>query len=177
MSKNRYGTLWICFCAVMAALVFALDLLAIRVGNSYKITISALPIILTAVHYGPLSASLVGLTGAFLGQLLSYGIGATTLLWILPAGVRGIVVGLLFIAFGRKLKPLCLIPAVVISSIIVTVLNVVVGYIDAYIYQYSFAVASVDIFIKLLLGITTAVILSLVTIPVIKPVSKFLNSK
>ena len=43
--------------------------------------------------YGPVGGLLVGLLGAFMGQLLTYGVTATTILWILPQAARGLLVG------------------------------------------------------------------------------------
>ena len=89
----------ICVCAILAALYFVFDLISIKAGP-FKLSVSGLPIILVAIIYGPLDAMIVGFTGAFLGQLLSYGFTPTTILWCLPAVVRGLFVGL----FTKKLN-------------------------------------------------------------------------
>ena len=49
-----------------------------------NISVASLPVIVGAMLYGPLGGLLVGLLGAFMGQLLTYGVTATTILWILP---------------------------------------------------------------------------------------------
>jgi len=54
-----------------------------------NISVASLPVIVGAMLYGPVGGLLVGLLGAFMGQLLTYGVTATTILWILPgAGPR-----------------------------------------------------------------------------------------
>ena len=92
----------------MAALYVGLDYLSTTLssamGGSVKISLNAIPVIITAVCIGPLWAAASGFTGAFIGQLITYGLTATTVLWTLPAVLRGLSVGLLFIALGRSLK-------------------------------------------------------------------------
>ena len=58
-----------------------------------KITVDSLPILVAALLLGPLDGLAVGLIGSFLNQMLTYGLTVTTVLWILPAGIRGLVVG------------------------------------------------------------------------------------
>ena len=57
-----------------------------------NISVASLPVIVGAMLYGPVGGLLVGLLGAFMGQLLTYGVTATTILWILPQAARGLVV-------------------------------------------------------------------------------------
>ena len=47
-----------------------------------NISVASLPVIVGAMLYGPVGGLLVGLLGAFMGQLLTYGVTATTILWI-----------------------------------------------------------------------------------------------
>lgn len=166
----------ICFNAVMAALFTVLSLLSVKIGNNFKITFSALPIVIAAICYGPLSGMAVGLLGAFIEQVMTFGISATTVLWILPAGIRGITVGLLFIFLGRSLSQKCLLPTIIISSVIVTLLNTVITYIDSVIYSYPFSFALATMGIKLLLSIVTAVLISIISVPIIISVSKYMRT-
>ena len=43
-----------------------------------NISVASLPVIVGAMLYGPVGGLLVGLLGAFMGQLLTYGVTATT---------------------------------------------------------------------------------------------------
>ena len=125
----------IAICAVLAALYFVLDLISIKAGP-FKLSVSGLPIIIVAVIYGPIDGMIVGFVGAFLGQLLSYGFTPTTILWVLPAVLRGLIVGICFRKQNVKNHPIKLMAVVLISSIIVTTTNTFVMYIDSVIYNY-----------------------------------------
>ena len=124
----------IAICAVLAALYFVLDLISIKAGP-FKLSVSGLPIIIVAVIYGPIDGMIVGFVGAFLGQLLSYGFTPTTILWVLPAVLRGLIVGICFRKQNVKNHPIKLMAVVLISSIIVTTTNTFVMYIDSVILQ------------------------------------------
>ena len=117
----------ICLAGVMAALYVCLDFLAVSVsapfGNSLKISISGLPVIIVAVFCGPWWGAATGFIGAFIGQLISYGIGPTTILWVIPAVARGILMGYLFRAFKKSTKPSIIAIETCISSLVVTLLN------------------------------------------------------
>lgn len=176
MQNFRSKTYALCFNAVLSALFVALSMLAIPIGNSFKITFAPLPIVIASVCYGPVSGATVGIVGAFIEQLITYGVSATTVLWILPAGVRGLLTGLLFIILGKQLNPKCLLPSVIIPSLVVTVLNTAVTYIDSIVYGYPFALAIPALFIKIVLSVVTAVAIALISVPIIKTVSKYINS-
>ena len=78
--------------AVLAAMCAALGALALDL-NSIKITFESFPILLGALLFGPLDGLAVGFVGTLLYQLLRYGVSATTLLWILPYALAGLVTG------------------------------------------------------------------------------------
>lgn len=175
MSKTIFK---LCLSGVMAALFFVLDFFATGIslaffGNSIKISASGLPIIITAILAGPLFAAGAGFVGALLGQMLQYGFTATTLLWVLPAVARGFVVGVLFIAFKRSLKPHLIILETVISSLAVTALNTLAMLIDSklngyYSYTYIFG----GILPRVVSGIITAALLSIIALPIIRLICK-----
>ena len=100
--KKKLTIQQLCICAAMIALHIVLEYVSIRIGNDYKITFSALPILIIAVLYGPFYGFAVGLIAAILSQLLTFGITPTTPFWILPPAIHGLVMGLLYKAFGRK---------------------------------------------------------------------------
>lgn len=167
----------IAVCAILSALYFVFDLISIKAGP-FKISVSGLPVILVAILYGPIDAMIVGFTGAFLGQMVSFGFTPTTLLWVLPAIVRGLFVGL----FTRKInileRPISLIVIIVASSLIVTTINTVVMYIDSVIYNYySYAYIFGALITRYIAGIITAIIYSVLTPTIYEPVSKILNVK
>ena len=69
-----------------------------------KITFVSLPTVVCALLYGPVDACIVGLLGAFLEQMLKYGFTATTVLWLLPAVLRGLIVGLGTVVLRRSMS-------------------------------------------------------------------------
>ena len=100
MSKRKNTIKLICLSGIMAAMYVGLDFLAVSVsagfGGTLKISLSGLPVIIVAIFGGPIWGAATGFIGAFIGQMITYGMSATTILWILPAVARGISMGLLF---------------------------------------------------------------------------------
>lgn len=78
--------------AMFAAMVTVLAAAAIKTGN-LKITIEAMPVFLGALMLGPVDGMVIGGIGTLLYQLLSYGVTATTALWIAPYVLLGLCVG------------------------------------------------------------------------------------
>lgn len=177
MSKTNHVKL-LCLSGVMAALYVGLDLLAVTVsapfGNSLKISLSGLPVILVAMLGGPVWGMATGFIGAFIGQMITYGFSATTLLWVLPAVLRGLSMGLLFRWFQKRTSPGILTLETVISSLLVTALNTVVLIVDAKIYGYSTA-ATVLAAVpgRLIAGCLTAVIFSLMLPTILTTLKKY----
>lgn len=134
-----------------------------------KITFDALPILLAAILYGPADGLIVGLLGAFLGQLMGpYGLSVTTPLWILPAGLRGLLVGLAARGKGFSLAPKRLGVLLVATALLVTAVNTGVMWVDCLVFQYSFATYSPYIIARIVAGIATAVAFTFVLPPVLK---------
>lgn len=177
MSKTNVKRL--CIEAMMAALYVVFDILATHMstlfGKEIKISLSGLVVIVCAVLYGPVSGMLVGLTGAFIGQMLTYGFTATTVLWILPAGIRGLSAGLIFLAFKKSLKPHHLITACLVSSLLVTIVNTIVSYIDSVIYHYPYAVFAFSTVTRFGLSILTAIVYSIILIPLIHGIKNIIK--
>ena len=82
--------------AISIALFVVLDRYCSFTLDNLKITFNILPVLILAFIYGPIEALIAGLLGSFVGQMLSYGFSVTTVLWIIPAGFRGLIVGLFF---------------------------------------------------------------------------------
>ena len=123
--------------AVLAAMCAALGALALDL-NSIKITFESFPILLGALLFGPLDGLAVGFVGTLLYQLLRYGVSATTLLWILPYALAGLVTGFYAKRRGFSLTIGQTVGIVVAAEVLVTALNTLVMYIDAKLYGYWF---------------------------------------
>ncbi len=169
MLKNK-RTLRLCTNAILAALFIVLDLISIKMGP-IKITFGGLPIILAAVLYGPLDGMAVGFVGAFIPQLITYGFGPTTLLWVAPAVIRGLLMGLMFKWFKKSEKPVILGIEIIISSLVVTVLNTIVSVLDGIIFGYTYElVLSVTAF-RFISSVITAILYTVLVSVIIKAIS------
>ncbi len=182
MGKKSYVAT-LCLSAVMSAIYVGLDWLAnnssVIFGGSLKISLSGLPILIVAFFYGPLWGAACGFVGAFLGQIIFYGFEPMTLIWVLPAVVRGLSSGLLFKAFKNSTSPLKLTIVTCISSILVTAFNTLAKCIDFAIkgvyYEgapASYAAILIEVPQRLIVGIITAMLLSLMLPTIIDSIKK-----
>ena len=181
MEKRSNQVRLMCLSAIMAALYVGLDFLAVSIsapfGGNLKISLSGLPVIISAVFAGPIWGALTGLVGAFTGQMITYGFTATTVLWVLPAIVRGISVGLMFRAFKKSYKPLTLIIITCVSSLLVTLFNTGAMLVEQKIYGYysSYVAIFAGVPARVFTGIITAVIFSLMLPTIIDSVKKVIS--
>lgn len=158
--------------AMLAAMYVCLSYISLSIGNSMKITVDALPILVAALLLGPLDGLAVGLTGSFLNQLLTYGISATTILWILPAGIRGLIVGLYAKSRGFALSRKQLIFITVASALLVTALNTFVMFLDSVIIGYPFAATLPTVLLRILSGVLIATAYTFILPPLLKTLIK-----
>lgn len=167
--KNK--TKRIALCAMLAAMFECLSLLSINLG-SMKITLDFLPIIIAAMLIGPVEGAIVGLAGSFLNQLLTYGLSITTILWILPAGVRGLLVGIYAKKHSFSLTRGQMIFIFILSALIVTALNTGVMYLDSIIIGYPFAATLITVVLRIVNGILTAILFAFILPPIIQRLKK-----
>ena len=125
--------------SMLAAMCAVLGAVALDVGN-LKITLESVPIIVGALLFGSLDGAAIGFVGTLVYQFLRYGVSVTTLLWVLPYVVCGLIVGLYAQKRGFSLSTKQTIIIVVIAELVVTTLNTGVMYIDSKIYGYYSAV-------------------------------------
>ncbi len=177
MSKKQKELKLVCLSAMMAAIFAVLDYfsdaVSLPLGN-FKISINGLPILIVAVFGGPLWGALTGFVGAFISQL-RWGLEVMTVLWILPEVARGLIMGLIFIALKRSLKPWLLGIGVVVSSVAVTLLNTAALIAQFYIHGVGkglHALLVIELPGRLLLGIATAVLMTLVLPLIVYPLKK-----
>lgn len=142
--------------ATLMAIFVVLDYYSIKVGM-FKFTLSAIAIIIAALFFGPVDACIVGLLGALIGQLLGFGFTATTVLWILPAGIRGILLGFAFKNNKVISNSIYLFFSILVSSIIVTLFNTFAIYVDSKLFgYYSYAVVFGSFLKRFLTSILTS---------------------
>ena len=174
--NSRFTTQRLCTDAVLIALVVIFDLISIKIGNDIKITFGGLPIILCTLLYGIADGAIVGMAGAFIGQLFTYGLTATTVLWIIPSGVRALVIGLLFIAFKKSTNPVTLTLCMIISSIAVTLVNTGVIYADSLVYHYPHGIVLITTVFRFISGIVSAIVYSAIICPILYAVKKYVKN-
>ncbi len=156
---------------MLIAVYFVFSLFAIDVWG-IKITIESLPVLVAAALFGPVDGLIVGLLGSFMNQMLKWGFTATTLLWILPAGMRGLLVGLYARGKDFRMTRLQTVMIVVVSALAVTTLNTIVWYIDSIVYNYPYVFFVSTTVLRYIAGVVTAIILSLILPPLLSVIRK-----
>lgn len=176
MNKN---VKFLCLSAVMAALYVGLDYLAVTMsapfGGTLKLSVAGLAVIVVAAFCGPLWGAATGFVGALIGQMITYGFTATTLLWVMPAVFRGIVFGLLFIAVKRSTNVFLLLIPTLLSALVVTAINTLVMYLDAKIYHYPVALFGIALVNRIIAAVITAVIFALILPPILTLLKKVIK--
>ena len=131
-----------------------------------KFTFEGLPIILGGLMFGPIDGFIIGALGSLIAQLYEYGLSITTVLWIIPHGVRGLLVGWYSKKHGYMLDDRQLVFITALSAIITTTLNTPVIYLDAVIFGYEASgLAFLQIMSRYFTGIIVAVLFALIIRP------------
>ena len=89
--------------AVFIALHVVLDFASIYIGNEIKLSFASFPLLCAAMLFGTVDGIYVAGIGEFIYQLLMYGLGPTTLLWMLPPMLHALIAGLLARRFGHEM--------------------------------------------------------------------------
>lgn len=162
--------------AMLAAIYVILSaFVTIPLGNM-KITLEALPILTAAMLLGPVDGLLVGGIGCLLQQLLTYGLTPTTLLWVLPHALSGLIVGLYAKKHNFDLKKWQSVLICLISSFVVTAFNTLAMYVDSKVYgYYSKAYVFGALTFRILAGVITAVVFALIIPEFIRMLRKNIN--
>jgi uncharacterized membrane protein len=169
MSKTRR----IALDGMLAALYFALSYLTIE-SNVIRVAFTSLAIIVAALMFGPIDACAVALLGETLFQLLRYGPGPTTLIWLAPPVLHALCLGLGVLLFSRKGTPLVerTVPCYAVClfcGALNAVFNTVALYFDSIIYHYySPETFFVNALIRVGIALATAAVLTAVAIPLVR---------
>ena len=178
--KNQLVRL--CFAAMLTALQVVLGTFFSLPVGPMRFTLDGLPIILAALLMGPWWGVSVGLVGRFFVDLFgTYGLSVTTPLWMLPAGLRALVVGLFFIGvpYGDPRRSSYTSPrlmaALPISSLVVTLANTAATYFDSKIFgYYAPGVVWAAFGWRLLAGVITAAVYFAVVPWLVRPLQKLM---
>lgn len=135
MQKQRWTVKRLAVDAMFTAMCTVLGMVALDF-ISMKITFESLPVLVGALLFGPVDGTAIGLLGTLIYQIARYGVSATTLLWMLPYGICGLLVGLYAARRRFDLTRVQLIGITVINELLITALNTGVIYVDSIIYGY-----------------------------------------
>lgn len=154
-TRSRYATVRLTMDALFAALTVVLGLyLTIPLGNTLEISLTSLPILFAAFLFGTADAVTVALVSAFIKQTVLYGIGPTTVIWMLPAILFALTagVGAWFIRRSTQdpaRRGTALLLLTIAAELIFTLTTTAVIYFDAWFYQYSVKAITVLLPIRL----------------------------
>ncbi|MBQ6847866.1 MAG: ECF transporter S component [Clostridia bacterium] len=171
----------LCVSSVLAALYVALELLAmysgiLTFGDNYQIPISCFPLILASVTLGPIWGTAVGIVGSFLSQMLSpYGIGWSSVIWMIPTILYSLAVALLFLAFKKNCKRVVLSVQFIISSLLLSFLNIAANYSFNILADFSNVLLKLFLPVKIVFAVVFAIVFAIVTPPVIKKLKPFIE--
>ncbi len=134
MNKKRIYL--ICIASSMAALSIILELLSVR-NEASKFTLYSLPLLFSGILFGPWAGLLTGIVSGFISQLCLYGLGPTTLIWMLAPMMWGFLSGLIFHNVMKKNGSLFNISILVIGvSLSITLINTLALYLDGLLLHY-----------------------------------------
>lgn len=154
------------------ALFFILSLFSVEISG-IKITFDSLAVVLAAVLFGPADAFIVGLLGAFFEQLFHFGFTVTTILWILPPAIRGLLIGLGMKICNKGNKLWIYYIVCIIAAICTSLFNTIVYYLDSKIFgYYHYAIIFGVLFLRLLTGVLSAAITATASLPILKALKK-----
>lgn len=161
--------------AIMVALYVGLSFFSPIIAG-VKVTIEGLPVVMSAIIFGPADAILVGFLGEFINQMMTFGFTPTTLLWIAPAVLRGLFIGICMNAMKKRLtteeifktKWVILVYAIcAVSGIIASIVNTFAYYVDSTMYGYYVYELVFGVFwIRVLVGIAASTIMAVVSAPI-----------
>ena len=139
-----------------------------------KLTLQNFPLLLGAITLGPTAGAIIGFTGALLNQLLTYGFTPTTLIWVLPHTIFGLLTGLVF--ENKKLKAdkgVRFWVTIIVLQLILTLLNTVALFVDSVIFgYYSFLLIFGSLIARLMLSVLTSIVYCCILPPVLKVIKK-----
>ena len=161
--------------AMLAAMCAILGYISIDTGN-IKITFESVPILLGALLFGAMDGFWIGTVGTGIYQLLRYGLSVTTLLWMLPYALCGLLVGLYAQKKSFTLSNRQITLIVVLNELLITVLNTGVLYIDSKIFHYySPAFIFGSLALRLVICVIKAVAFSLLLGVLVRSVRRALH--
>lgn len=171
MRKRTFTAKRLCFDALLIAIYFALSFLTLETPV-WKISVSGLSIMIGAILFGPLDGFLIGLLGAFLEQLVGYGLTVTTIIWIMPAAIRGLVTGLYAKSKGYELTKLQIVFICIVSGVLLTIVNTLALYLDSKIIGYHYTIVLFTLVGRIFTGMTSSILYAVLLPMLLKLIKK-----
>lgn len=170
---SRFNTKSMCRIAVLAALYVPLALfVSVQIGN-VRISFGSLPVVISALLFGPVESILVAAIGEFFKQLLSYGVTATTVLYLIPPALRGAIIGVAVVLMWKRgvrleTRKISYYAVCICGAIFTTVGNTLVNWLDSVLYgYYSFAYVFGDFMYRGGAGILNAIAIATIALPLV----------
>ena len=173
LNKKRFNIYTICMIALLTAMVVLLKRTIAIETPYFKFNFASLPIMLAAMLFGPVEGMVVGLLGEFIAQITGpYGLAPTTVLYVAPAAIRGVVVGLGAVwcrRTGKRIesRPVACYAICVAGAVFTTLGNTVSIWLESVMYHTEFMVHVPFLPGRFATGIATAVIVTTVCIPLV----------
>lgn len=167
--------------AFLIAIYIALSFLSIRFGN-FSLSLASIPLIVSALLFGPIEATIICLLGEFVIQCALYGPGPTTIIWMVGPAIRPLFLGSVAYLFGKTGKRLedrllLFIFFAILAALLVTCTNTLALYLDALIVGYPYAFVLVETILRAVAAIATAIIAAFLSKPVIKALRGLLGDQ
>ena len=173
INKKRFNIYTICMIALLTAMMVLLKRTIAIETPYFKFNFASLPIMLAAMLFGPVEGMVVGLLGEFIAQITGpYGLAPTTVLYVAPAAIRGVVVGLGAVwcrRTGKRIesRPVACYAICVAGAVFTTLGNTVSIWLESVMYHTEFMVHVPFLPGRFATGIATAVIVATVCIPLV----------
>lgn len=181
MQKNQQKTKKLVMNAALIGIYVALTYLTIPLGG-LKITFEHFPVVICAVLFGPVDAMLVGGIGELVNQVFSFGFTLTTMLWVLPIVIRGLLMGILARTFKKQMSvsaickspfPLLFTIGCVMTGLVASCFNTFAYYVDSKMFgYYNYALVFGTLLVRLILSAVTSVLMSMMTKAVLHALKK-----
>lgn len=160
--KSGFTTRRMTMNAVFIALHVVLDFTSIYIGNEIKLSFASFPLLCASMLFGVADGVYVAGIGEFLYQLLMYGLGPTTLLWMAPPMIHALIAGLCAQRIGRLPNMKQTEVIVLISGVAAALLTTGVIYLDAKIIGYPLGLTLAMMGFRLLNTLIMCVIYTLI---------------
>lgn len=147
-NRTRISTRRLTMNAAFIAIYVVLDMFSIYIGNYIKLSFAAFPLLVAAILFGPIDGVIVAGIGEFIYQMLMYGMGPTTVIWMIPPMVHALVAGLMAKKYGGSLSMRQAGVVVLVSGLIAAVLTTGSIYLDAKFWGYDSGLTAIVILFR-----------------------------